>query len=106
MIDEAPVLNKKILNIMNTTAGQLIFALLAGCGYFMIILKFIIDASNGSAFLAYSFSPLIICGAALVIIKLMKQSRENGNHGAILKLFWVHAAVIALGIVFLISALA
>ncbi|MGM9937375.1 MAG: hypothetical protein ACI38A_08525 [Candidatus Ornithomonoglobus sp.] len=97
-------MNKKILNILNTTAGQLIFSLLAGGGYFMIILKFIISASNGSAFLAYSFSPLIICGAALVIVKLMKQARENENPGAIIKLFWIHIAVIAVGIVFLISA--
>lgn len=94
-------MNKKILNVLNTTAGQLIFALFSGCGYFMIMLKFITGASNGSAFLAYSFSPLIICGAALVIIKLMKQARENENPAAILRLFWVHIAVIAVGIVFL-----
>ncbi|MGN0181824.1 MAG: hypothetical protein ACI4DP_05355 [Candidatus Ornithomonoglobus sp.] len=99
-------MNKKILNILNTTAGQLIFSLLAGCGYFMVIMKFVIDASNGSSFLAYSFSPLIICGAALVIVKLMKQARENENTAAIIKLFWVHIAVIAIGLVFLISALA
>lgn len=97
-------MNKRILNILNTTAGQLIFALLAGCGYFMIVLKFIISASGGSAFLAYSFSPLIICGAALVIVKLMRQSRENENPGAIMKLFWVHIAVIAIGVIFFISA--
>lgn len=97
-------MNKKLLRVLTTTAGRLIFALLAGCGYFMIVLRVITAASGGSSFLAYSFSPLIICGAALVIVKLMRGAEENENQAAILKLFWIHLAVFAVGIVFFISA--
>lgn len=98
-------MNKAILKFINTTAGQLVFALLSGCGYFAIILKFIIDMSNGSAFLALSFSPIIICGAALVIVKLLKQHREAENDGAMLRIVWLHIMVMAVGVVFLAAAL-
>ena len=93
-------MNKKILNILNTAAGQLIFALLAGGGYFMVLLKFIIELSKGQWLLAFFVAPMIICGAALIIVKLMKQARENENEGAILKLFWLHAVLIVIGVIF------
>lgn len=91
--------------MITTTAGRLIFSLLAGAGYFMILLRFIIDMSNGSGFLAFLFAPLIICGAALILVKLIKQAEELENDTAIIKLFWLHTAVFAVGVVFLISVL-
>lgn len=97
-------MNNKIKNAITTVAGRLIFALLSGCGYFMILLRFIKDMSNGSGFLAYTFAPLIICGAALVIVKLIRQAEEAENVSAIVRLFWIHVCVFAIGIVFLVSA--
>ncbi len=94
-------MKKKILDVLNTTAGQLIFALVSGCGYFMILLRVIIEWSRGSALLAAYFSPLIICGAAIVIIKLIKQAREAENDGAIIKLFALHVILVIIGILFL-----
>lgn len=96
-------MNKKILGILGTTAGRLIFALLAGLGYFMVILRLIIEWSSGSALLAFFFAPFIICGAALIIVKMMKQAEENDNGPAILKLFWVHVILFVIGAVFAIS---
>ena len=96
-------MNKKILNILNTTAGQLIFALLSGLGYFMIMGGWIMDFSNGQWLMLLYLAPIIICGAALVIVKLMKSARENENKGTILKIFWLHVAVILIGIVFVIA---
>lgn len=96
-------MNNKILNLLNTTAGQLIFALLAGVGYFMLIGGWIIDFSNGQWLMLMYLAPVIICGSALVIIKLMKSAREVENNANILKIFWLHIAVILLGIVFTIA---
>ena len=97
-------MNKKILAFLNTTAGQLAFSLISGLGYFAIILKFILAyTENGGALLAFFFAAAIICGTALMIVKSMKNCRENGNENGILKLFYIHLAVILIGIVFLVD---
>ena len=96
-------MKKKIVEFLGRTAPQLIFALLAGCAYFMILLPVITRYSKGSSFLAFQFSPLIICGAALVIIKLMKQARENENENAIFILFVLHILLLVMSIVFTVS---
>ena len=98
-------MNKKILDLVGRTAGQLVFALLCGLGYFMVMSGLIVTNSNGSGLLAFFFAPAIICGAALVIIKLMKQARENENEGAILKIFYLHLVLVIIGIVFVLAAL-
>ncbi len=96
-------MNNKILNLINTTAGQLIFALLSGLGYFMLISGWVIDFSKGSWLILMYIAPLVICGAAIVIIKLIKQAREVENEKTILKIFWLHAVVLLLGIIFTIA---
>lgn len=96
-------MKKKIVEFLGRTVPQLVFALLAGCAYFMILLPVITIYSKGSSFLAFQFSPLIICGAALVIIKLMKQARENENYNAIFVLFVIHVLLFVMSIVFTIS---
>ena len=96
-------MNKKILSLINTTAGQFIFALLSGLGYFMLISGWVIDFSKGSWLILMYIAPLVICGAAIVIIKLIKQAREAENENTILKIFWLHVAVLLLGIVFTIA---
>lgn len=93
-------MNKKILDMINTTAGQLIFALLSGLGYFMLLSGWILDFSRGIWLILMYVSPIIICGAALIIIKLIKQAREAENEKTILKIFWLHVCVILLGILF------
>lgn len=96
-------MNNKILTFLNTTAGQLGFALLSGLGYLALIAGYIIEASRGMWLILLFIAPVVVCGAALIIIKLMKQARENYNNLSILKLFWVHVAVIVLAIIFTIA---
>ena len=95
-------MQKKILNLINTTAGQLIFSLLSGLGYFLIISGWVLDLSRGIWLILMYVAPIVICGAALVIIKLIKQAREAENEKNILRIFWLHIAVIVIGIVFAI----
>ncbi len=95
-------MQKKILSLINTTAGQLIFSLLSGLGYFLIISGWILDLSRGIWLILMYVAPIVICGAALVIIKLIKQAREADNEKNILRIFWLHIAVIVIGVVFAI----
>ena len=95
-------MQKKILSLINTTAGQLIFSLLSGLGYFLIISGWVLDLSRGIWLILMYVAPIVICGAALVIIKLIKQAREAENEKNILRIFWLHIAVIVIGIVFAI----
>ena len=53
--------------------------------------------------LGFFFFPTIICGAALVLIKIIKQCLENGREGAVLSLFWLHVIFILMSVVFLIA---
>ena len=97
-------LKKKIIDTLGKTAPQLIFAVFAGCGYFMILLPVIMHFSKGSPFLAIQFSPAIICGAALVLIQLMKQVRANEKENKIFILFIIHILLFVMGIVFTVAA--
>ncbi len=93
----------KILAFLCTTGGQLGFALLSGLGYLALIANFVIEASRGMLLMLLFLAPVVVCGTALVIIKLMKQARENENDASILRLFWLHTVVILLAIVFTIA---
>lgn len=97
-------MNKKILNILSTSKGGLIFALLCGCAYYIVVQKFILAyTSVGGGFLGFMFLPAIICGAALIILKSIKQMSENENEKGIITLFWMHIVLMILSVVFLIS---
>ena len=93
-----------ILKLMRSTAGLLTFALICGAAYFIVILNFIKKFTEvGGGMLGFFFFPTIICGAALVLIKIIKQCLENGREGAVLSLFWLHVIFILMSVVFLIA---
>ncbi len=95
-------MNDQILRLLKNTWGLLIFALLSGGAYFVIVLRFVImNTNNGSGLIAYFFAPAVICGAALIIVKIVKQCLSDGRTGAALALFWAHAAFIAMSAVIL-----
>lgn len=100
-------MNTKVIKLLKTTYGLLTFALLSGCAYYTVILKFILShTSAGGGMLGFFFLPAIVFGAALIIVKLVKQSFENGREGAVLAVFWLHTALIAMSIAFAVSMLA
>ncbi|MBQ8300406.1 MAG: hypothetical protein IJX57_00335 [Clostridia bacterium] len=99
-------MKNKVVNLLQNAWGLLIFALLSGCAYYVAVLKFIIaHTSAGGGLLGFFFFPAIIAGAALVIVKLVKQCIENGQENKALAIFYIHAVFILIGIVFLISML-
>jgi len=93
-------MKNKIIQLLQSTAGMLIFALLSGCAYYIVVLKFILShTSVGGGLLGFFFLPAIIFGAALVI----KQCMENGNYNAVNLIFWLHIVFIIISAVFLVS---
>ena len=98
------IMKNKIIQLLQSTAGMLIFALLSGCAYYIVVLKFILShTSVGGGLLGFFFLPAIIFGAALVLIKIIKQCMENGNYNAVNLIFWLHIVFIIISAVFLVS---
>lgn len=93
-----------IIKLLKNTLGLLIFALLSGGAYYIVILKFILSHTDkGGGMLGFFFFPAIVCGAALILIKLIKQFFENERENSAVALFLLHVLFIMISIVFLIS---
>ena len=96
-----------ILKLLQNTWGLLIFALLSGCAYYAVILKFILaNTERGGVLLGFFFLPLIICGAALVLVKIIKQCMENGRESGAVALFWLHVLFIIIAAVYAVTIFA
>ncbi|MDD6214997.1 MAG: hypothetical protein PUB42_07430 [Firmicutes bacterium] len=98
---------KGISKIIEKKFGDLIFSLICGMVYFIIALYFILNHTNtGGGFLALSFSPAIICGMALVILKTIRRLRDEEAFGKINMLIYAHillslvSIILLLGIIF------
>lgn len=88
--------------IFDTKYGGLIFSLLAGTAYFIIILDFILKhTKTGGLLLGFFFAPAIIAGAGLIIIKTAKKLQEEEKFSKINLFLYLHIVLILLGIVFL-----
>lgn len=98
-------MNNKIINLLKTTYGALIFSLFCGVAYFLLAMKFIMSSTERGGLLLWFFGPAIICGAALIVIKLIKQNNENGSEKANITIFWLHIVLFAIGVIFALSVL-
>ena len=93
-----------IIKLLQNTWGLLIFSLLSGLAYYAVILKFILsNTEKGGGLLGFFFFPLIICGAALILIKIIKQCMENGREGGAVALFWLHVLFIIIAAVYAVT---
>lgn len=83
---------------------MLIFALLSGCAYYIVVLKFILShTSVGGGLLGFSFCRQSYSVRRIVLIKIIKQCMENGNYNAVNLIFWLHIVFIIISAVFLVS---
>lgn len=99
-------MNKKIIGLLNNVWALLIFALLSGGAYYVTVLKFILShTASGGGLLGFFFLPAIVCGAALVLIKVIKQCIEDGRESAAAGVFWLHCIFIIIAAVFAVSML-
>lgn len=85
-----------ILKILNNTWGLLIFSLVSGLAYFAVIYRFILQhTAVGGQLLGLFMLPLIMCGAALVLVKLIKQCLSDGRDSTAVTVFVLHVLFIA-----------
>ena len=56
-------MKNKIIQLLQSTAGMLIFALLSGCAYYIVVLKFILSHTSVGGGLFLSAGNHIRCGA-------------------------------------------
>ena len=90
-------MNKKILAMLERTVPFLVFGLLSGFAYFGIIYALLSGYfSTQNKLIIFYFSPAVICGGALVVMKLVKQHREAQNYSKIMMIFWVHAVLMVI----------
>ena len=93
----------KIEKIFNTRYGGLVFSLLSGCAYFIVILSLILTAGPRTGLLAFFFAPAIICGMALVLFKMIRQFLENEELKKANLVGVLHVILMLISIVFLVA---
>lgn len=97
-------MNSKILNLLKSTAGALGFSLFCGLAYFFLVMYFVLSTTAQGALLLFFTAPAVICGAALVVIKLIRQNFERENDGGNLRIFYLHIVLFMISVVFAFAA--
>ena len=93
----------KMEKIFGTKYGGLIFTLVSGLAYFIVILNFIISQNAKALLLGFFFAPAIICGAALILFKMIRTFLENEEFKKANIIGILHVILILISIVFLVS---
>jgi len=92
---------KNLLKLLDMKYGELIFGLICGLSYFAIALQFIMaNTYNGGLLLASFFAPVIICGIAIVFIKIIRSWRQNEQFNNIVSFMILHIIVLLIAIFF------
>ncbi|MBQ7793785.1 MAG: hypothetical protein IJ366_04615 [Clostridia bacterium] len=91
---------KGIGKLLEKKYGELIFGLIGGIGYFVIVLRFVLDNTNtGGGLLGFFFAPLIICFPAILLIKFSRDLREKERYSAVNTLIWAHIILLLIATV-------
>ncbi len=79
------------------TYMPLIFSLVSGIAYFLIVYP-MLCSMRGGAFLAFMFLPAIVFGSGLIIIKMLKNFMDMENEKGVWFLVVMHIIVFIAGI--------
>ncbi len=85
--------------ILNSKYGLLIFSLISGIAYFILIMM-LISKINYAYLLGIFFFPAVVCGAALCLYKSIRNLEELEEWGKIRSLMLLHIFVVVLSIAF------
>ena len=86
--------------ILKSKYGLLIFSLVSGFAYFILIMMLIANVKY-SYLLGVFFFPTVVCGAALCLYKTIRSMEEASEFGRIKSLMIVHIFVVLLAAAFL-----
>ena len=90
-----------IVKLIQKNSGRLIFSLLSGIAYFIVLLKLLtLYSSQQNGLILIFFLPAIICGAALVLFKSFTNMLESDNLKGVKTMFIMHVILIIIAVVF------
>ena len=89
--------------IFDTKYGGLVFSLLSGVAYFIIVCSLVLSSTPRSELLAFFFFPAIVAGAALVIFKTVKNLKDAEKFRSINLFLYAHILLMLISVVFLID---
>lgn len=88
-------MTNKLIEFLNMKYSELAVSLLFGASYFAIILDFIMkNTQRAGGLLGLFVAPAVICGIALVFIKLIKRMKENEEYKKIVLFMAVNTIVL------------
>lgn len=87
--------------IIESKYGLLIFSLLCGLSYYILIMM-LISQVEYSYLLGMFFFPAIVCGAAIYLIKALKALIENEDMHRVRRIIVLHSVLIFLTLVYVV----
>lgn len=94
---------KGVGKIFDKKYGGLIFSLISGSAYFIIILDLILKSSPSGGLLGFFFFPAIICGSGLILLKTINKLRDEENYQKVNIIVYAHIVLVLISIVFLLD---
>lgn len=84
--------------ILESKYGLLIFSLVSGMGYFVLLLLLFANVRY-SYLIGIFFCPAVVCGSALCIVKYVKALREQEKYDKIKRIIVIHSALIVFSVI-------
>lgn len=85
--------------LMESKYGLLVFSLLSGVGYFILLMILLLEVSY-SYLLGVFFFPAVIFGGALCVFKNLKGLYEREEYKKAQRFLIIHVALIAFSVIF------
>lgn len=96
--------NQSILDMLQKPIPRLIYALICGVAYFIIIMQFVSAYTQQGSLMGLFIAPAVICGGAFIVIKILRNTYENREENEALKapyifmVFYTNLGIIAIAI--------
>lgn len=96
--------NQSIIDMLQKPVPRLIYALVCGVAYFIIIMQFVSAYTVQTGLMGLFIAPAVICGGALIIVKMLRNTFENVeedepvNNAYVLTLFYTNLGIIAIAV--------
>lgn len=93
--------NGKITDMLRKTSPRLIFALICGLAYFVIIMRFAAAYTDHAGLMAMFVAPAVICGGAYIVIVTLKRAfEEGGEEKRVPAVFYLNMCIIIMAALF------
>lgn len=94
-------INNKIIGMLQKNTPRLVFALICGLAYFVIVMRFVAGYTSHAGLMAVFIAPAVICGGAYIVIVTLKRAFEQeGAERRALTAFYMNVCIIIIAAVF------